>query len=71
MSDPDDRKAYLRCFKSLDMTLVIWTFMHNTKRQFENNTMSSEDFYAGVEQTFEKFSELLSEYNLDIDELVD
>ena len=71
MSDPDDRKAYLRCFKSLDMALVIWTFMHNTKRQFENNTMSSEDFYAGVEQTFEKFSELLDEYNLNIDELVD
>lgn len=71
MSDPNDRKAYLRCFKSLDMALVIWQFTHNTKREFENNTMSSEDFYAGVEQTFEKFNKLLEEYRLDVDELVD
>lgn len=71
MSDPDDRKDYLRCFKSLDMALVIRSFMRKTRKEFENNTMSSEDFYAGVEQTFEKFNELLEEYKIDIDELVD
>lgn len=71
MSDQDDRKAHLRCFKSLDMALVLWTFMRQTRKEFENNTMSSEEFYAGVEQTFEKFSELLEEYKLDVDELVD
>jgi hypothetical protein len=71
MSDPDDRKAHLRCVKSLDMALVLWTFMRQTRKEFENNTMSSEDFYSGVEQTFEKFNELLEEYSINIDELVD
>lgn len=71
MSDLDDRKAYLRCFKSLDMSLVLWTFMRQTRKEFENNTLSSEDFYAGVEQTFEKFNELLDKYAINIDELVD
>lgn len=75
MSDPDDRKAYLRCFKSLDMALILWKFSRQTKKEieqeFENNTMANEDAYSGAQQVFNRFNELLDEYSINIEELVD
>lgn len=75
LDNPEDRRDHLRAIKSLDLSLVIFTFLHNTRKEieaeFENNPMGNIDVYDGVERTYEKFYKILEEYKIDIDELID
>lgn len=32
LDDPDDRKAHLRCVKSLDMAIALFEIMNNSSR---------------------------------------
>ncbi|HSE99750.1 MAG TPA: hypothetical protein VLA48_02550 [Nitrososphaeraceae archaeon] len=75
LNDIDDRQAHLRAVKATDLTLLISSFLRQTKKEieqeFENNTMANEDAYSGAQQVFNKFNELLDEYGINIEELVD
>jgi Mg2+ and Co2+ transporter CorA len=65
LDDFDDRKAHLRCIKSLDMACVIFEFLRNSRKKLRN-----EDKFT-VDDVFDHFHTLLEENNINIDELID
>ena len=66
LDDFDDRKAHLRCIKSLDMACVIFEFLRNSRKKIENREDND-----GIEATYSEFYRLLEENNVNIDELID
>jgi hypothetical protein len=60
--------AHLRCVKSLDMALVIWEFLRNSRKKLEDREFK--DGYEAIEATYEEFHNLLEEHDINIDKLV-
>ena len=72
LNDPDDVMAHKRAIKSLDMALVLWEIIHNTKKSLEWSMEEKEmDKYDALEMVYEKVHETLSNYNIDLDELIE
>jgi hypothetical protein len=70
LDNPDDRMAHLRCVKSLDMALVIWEFIRNSRKKLEDREYSKDsDVFDGIEATYEEFYNLLEEHGINIDKL--
>jgi hypothetical protein len=67
LDNPDDRMAHLRCVKSLDMALVIWEFLRNSRKKLEDREFK--DGYEAIEATYEEFYNLLEEHGINIDKL--
>ena len=68
----DDRKAHLRCIKSLDMPCVLFEFLRNSRKKIENRGYSKDsDVFDGIEATYSEFYKLLEENGINIDELID
>jgi len=59
-----DPKEILRLAKANDMALFIWELVHNGWRDFKHTDYD-------YEKSWDKIRELLSEHNIDIDELVE
>ena len=71
LNDPDDRMAHLRAVKSLDMALVLWDIVHNTKKGLEWSMEGKEiDKYDALELVYKKIHEILNEHNIITDELI-
>jgi hypothetical protein len=72
LNDPDDVMAHKRAIKSLDMALVLWEIIHNTKKSLEWSMEGKDmDKYDVLEMVYEKVHETLSNYNIDLDELIE
>lgn len=68
----DDRKAHLRCIKSLDMACVLFEFLRDSRKKIENREYSKDsDVFDGIEATYSEFYKLLEENGINIDELID
>jgi hypothetical protein len=71
LNDIDDRYAHKRAIKSLDLTLALWDITHNTKKSLEWSMEEKEmDKYDALEMVYEKIYEILSEHNIDLDDLI-
>jgi hypothetical protein len=71
LNDIDDRYAHKRAVKSLDLTLALWDITHNTKKSLEWSMEGKEmDKYDALEMVYEKIYEILSEHNIDLDDLI-
>ena len=71
LSDVDDMYAHKRAIKSLDMTLALWEITHNTKKGLEWSMEDKEiDKYDALELVFDKIHEIMSEHNIDLDDLI-
>jgi len=71
LSDIDDTYAHKRAVKSLDLALALWEITHNTKKGLEWSMEGKEiDKYDALELVFEKIHEIISENNIDLDDLI-
>ena len=71
LNEPDDVMAHKRAVKSLDLALALWTITHNTKKGLEWSMEGKEiDKYDALEMVFEKIYEIMSEHNIDLDDLI-
>jgi hypothetical protein len=72
LNDSDDTMAHLRAVKSLDMALVLWEMIYNTKKgiqwKIESGEIKENDDV--LEKVYERFWEILYEHGIKIDELV-
>lgn len=71
-TDPDDRQEFLRCSKSRDMALALWGIIHLRKKleqSFEAQDIFGPDFFNGIEEFAEGISNILNEYNINVDQL--
>lgn len=72
LNDHDDVMAHKRAIKSDDMAMAIWEIIHNTKKGLEWSIEEKEmDKYDALELVYEKIFEVLSEHNIDIEDLIE
>ena len=72
LNDADDAYAHKRAVKSLDLALALWEITHNTKKGLEWSMEGKEiDKYDALELVFEKIHEIISEHNIDLDDLME
>jgi hypothetical protein len=72
LNDPDDRMAHLRAVKSLDMASALFEITRLKKqveRRFEEDTTECDSFDV-IQDVFDRIYEVLSDNNIDIDELI-
>ena len=62
LDEPEDVMAHLRCTKALDMALALWAF--------SNRLRSIEKHGSGNEDIFQEFYDILEEYDLNIEKLI-
>jgi len=67
LDDPDDSMAHLRCIKSLDMALAMWTFTGKLRKLVDE---SEDGKYLDEKHVWEAWQEALEEYDINIDKLV-
>jgi cell fate (sporulation/competence/biofilm development) regulator YmcA (YheA/YmcA/DUF963 family) len=72
LNESDDVMAHKRAVKSLDLALALWAITHNTKKSLEWSMEGKEmDKYDALEMVFEKIHEIISEHNIDLDDLIE
>jgi hypothetical protein len=72
LSDIDDMYAHKRAIKSLDMVFALWEITRNTKKGLEWSMESKEmDKYEALEMVYEKIFEVLSDHNIDLEDLME
>ena len=72
LNDIDDVYAHKRAVKSLDLALALWDITHNTKKKLEWGMEGKEmDKYDALELVYEKINEIISEHNIDLDDLME
>lgn len=66
LNNRDEEMAMKRAMKSADMAMFIWELQHNFLRKWKHD---DSDF--NLETYREALSDLLDEYNINMDELTD
>lgn len=71
LTDPDDRLEHLRAIKSTGMALVLWSFVHNSRKGLEYQIQEyNYDAYALLDKIYEIMGDELAEHGIIIDDLV-
>ena len=72
LNDPDDIMTHRRFMQSTDMALALWGFKNKLWRMLKHvpDTMS-DDEYKAIQNIQKEFFEVLEEYNLNLDKLVE
>lgn len=72
LNDIEDVYAHKRAIKSLDLTLALWEIIHNTKKGLEWSMEGKEiDKYDALELVYEKIHEIITEHNIDLEDLIE
>lgn len=64
LDDADDRMAHLRAVQSLEIAIVLWHILYNSKKTMENKTG------LDLNEVWEHFHQLCEENNINIDKLI-
>ncbi len=67
LDDLDDRLSHLRCTKSLDMALAMWTFAGKLRNLVDT---SEDGKYLDERFVWEAWGEALDEFDIKLDNLV-
>jgi hypothetical protein len=71
LNDSDDVMAHKRAVKSTDMAMALWDIVHNTKNGLIFSIEGKEiDKYETLELVYGKLHEILDNYNINTDELI-
>jgi hypothetical protein len=64
LNDPEDRMAHLRATMSLDLVLMMWEYDQHLRSEYKYNGNEEAHAYR------EKFLEMMSVRNIDLDQLI-
>lgn len=72
LNDADDSMAHMRAVKSLDMALVLWEMVYNTRKSTCNQIEFKhiENPYEVVDLIMDKLNEELNEHGINLDQLI-
>lgn len=73
LKDIEEEQDFKRYVKSKDMALAIWDILHVRKsleRKFESQSIINVDVFDGVNDFAKEISDILDNYSLNIDELI-
>jgi len=69
LNDHDERQKHMRCILSTNMAIVLWEININGYKKLENDGESA--YNQGVLDTLEMMRDLMEEYGININELID
>lgn len=71
LTDPDELMDFNACIKARDLATVLWQFMRNSRKEIEWKVENENrlDRFDSVDIVYDKMSNLLDEYNINLDEL--
>lgn len=71
LDDSIDETSYMRCIKAKDMALALWDIdqLLRSKTKYAPDTVDEKTLEA-LEQVREELREIMSDYNIDLDELL-
>lgn len=74
-NEPEDIKDHKRMTKALDMALVLWELKNNAQRKiYDSLDYTEEDkpktAHEAVELVFDMIYQLMEDYNINVDELI-
>jgi hypothetical protein len=64
LDDADDRMAHLRAVQSLDMAIVLFQILYNSKKSMEYKTG------LDLDEVWEHFHQICADNNINIDKLI-
>jgi hypothetical protein len=75
MNEPDDVMDHKRMTKALDMALVLWELKHNAQKKIHDSLDYMEEdkpktAHEAAELIFDMIYELMEDYNINVDELI-
>lgn len=76
LDNPEDNMAFYRAAKSLDVCLVLWEILYNTKKKFQYDVealpeqVTKMNMYDIIDLMYERFWEITNERGVNLDELV-
>ena len=71
LNEGEDRRAHLRATKSLDLVLALWDIDQHLRSETKYAPDdASEEVYDALDKTRDKLHEILSDYNISFDELI-
>lgn len=72
LNDPDDIMVHRRFMQSTDLALAMWSFKNSLWRKLKHvpDDMPDEE-YKAIQSIQKEFFEVLEEYNLNLDNLVE
>jgi hypothetical protein len=72
LNDPDDIMSHRRVMQSTDMALAMWEFKNTLWRKLKHPPDDMPDeVYKTIQEIQKEFFEVLDEYNLNLDKLVE
>jgi hypothetical protein len=69
----EDEQDFKRYVKSKDLALALWDILNVRKsleRKFESSSIINVDVFDGINDFAKEISEILDNYNINIDELI-
>lgn len=73
ISDPDENQDFKRAVKSFDMAMALWDIIqlkNKMENRFEAQDNTNNDVYDGIDAMAEGIRDILNQYNIGIDELL-
>ena len=71
LDDSDDRIEFERMMKAKDMASLLWELDMNGYRKFTKyNERQEEAYQEGIEEVFEYIRGLLTEHQIDVEQLI-
>jgi len=73
LNNPEDKEGFDRINKSQDMALALWDICNIRKRlerKFENESSEDDDVFVGIQEFANEIGQILDEYSIDIDALI-
>ena len=76
LDEPDDKMAFKRANKALDMACVLFEIQNNFRKKCMRELEAKEEFgikldaYWGADFVLENLHALLQEYDIDTDEII-
>jgi len=69
----EDEQDFKRYVKSKELALALWDILNVRKsleRKFESSSIINVDVFDGIDDFAKEISEILDNYNIDIDDLI-
>jgi len=73
LDNPEDQQSFELYTNSQNMVFAFWDIKKKKKQleqRWEDVDISNKDIFDGIEEVYEKIYEILGEYNLNIDKLI-
>ena len=75
MNEPEDVMEHRRMSKALDMALVLWEIKHNAQKKIHDSLDYTEEdkpktAHEVAELIFDMIYQLMEDYNINVDELI-